>query len=302
MKKIFLKFALAFLMFIERKSVSYLDSSDMNYDPSELPTFDPTGGILRENSTGNRGIYVSQGGQSTNAQLSIRIKSGTSVKQTVEIFSAINNVAFIKNDSLFTAGSAVGPTTTFSLLKLIGAIANSAKANEPTVATQPTAIFNDDSGNLIYTNGTQGVNSLNVGAWGALYPSAPVSIATNGCFMEISCGQVPYRRLIEDMKDMVIRVNRTRISYTNAQGKYNDLRFKKYKSFAKEDNNEVSPQAYFSPDQFQSLLIDIPEIYYVDKLTGLYMDIEAGDDVSLQFFITAYRNNGLNFEGAYGSN
>lgn len=299
MKKIFLNFAFACLLFIERKSVSYLDASDMGYDPSQLPTFDPTNrGIIREVEQSGRGTYVSQGGQSTNAQLSIRVKSGTSIKQTVEIFSAINNVAFIKNDSLFTAGNPVGPTTAYSLLKLIGAVALSPKANETAVKTYFSAIFDDITGNLLYTDNTL----LNVGGWGALYPSVPTGIATNGVFMEISCGQVPYRRLIEDMKDMVIRVNRTRISYTTIQGKYNDLRFKKYKSFAREDNNEVSPQAYFSPDQFQSLLVDIPEVYYVDKLTGLYMDIEAGDDVSLQFFITAYRNNGLNFDGAYGSN
>jgi hypothetical protein len=140
---------------------------------------------------------------------------------------------------------------------------------------------------------------MDLSHWGALYPNVPVNVDTDGVFVEISCQQVPYRRLLEDCKDMVLKVNLTRINYNDTNGKNNDLRFKKYKSFAEEDNNSISPLTYFDPKQFQSLIVDIPEVYYIDKMTGLYMDVEPLADVALNFFIVAYRNNGLAFDGVY---
>jgi len=293
------------LMWIESKCVSKLSADDMEYDPSDLSTFDPTGSIVREKDNEHRGNYLASA-DNTRATLSIRVKSGSSQKQTVELFSALNNLAFIKNDSVISAGTPVGPVTPFSLLKVIGRLASIVDtpaneivdgANAAAVQTYNNAIFNDNNGNLLYTLGS----FMDLGHWGLAYPNVPMSSATDGVFMEISCQQVPYRRLLEDCKDMVLKVNLTRIAYSTTQGKYNDLRFKKYKSFAQEDNNAISPLSYFSPNQFQPMEVDIPEVYYIDKMTGLYLDIEPMDDVTLNFFIVAYRNNGLAFDGVYGA-
>lgn len=277
MKKIILAVVFACLSFIESKAVSFYNADEMSYDPDQLPTFDPSGLIVNEKSTpGGRGIFDSE--QSQEATISITMQNLSGAKQTVELFNAIQNMVTIENPSAWLYGQAFKPFAFDFTFYAIAGIVNAADKTGERAVIFPNVIFYS-GGNMIYY-GTQTVS-----AWAT----------TNTNKVVISCGQVPYQRLMEDMKDMVLRVSKIRMQYTTATGKNNDLRFVRNKSFAGPDNNSISPLTYFTESNFQANTVTIPTNIYIDKLTGIFLDLEIGETLTMNLFVTAYRNNGVRF-------
>jgi hypothetical protein len=277
MKKIILAFVFACLSFIESKAVSFYNADEMSYDPDQLPTFDPSGLIINEKDNNlGRGMFNAE--QNQEATISITIQNLSGAKQTVELFNAIQNMVAIENPSAWLYGQAFKPFSFGVTFYALAGVVNAADKTAERAVTFPNVIFYS-GGNMIYY-GTQTVS-----AWAT----------TNTNQVVISCGQVPYQRLIEDLKDMVLRVSKIRMQYTTATGKNNDLRFVRNKSFAGPDNNSISPLTYFTEANFQANTVTIPTNIYIDKLTGIFLDVEIGETLTMNLFVTAYRNNGVRF-------
>lgn len=106
--------------------------------------------------------------------------------------------------------------------------------------------------------------------------------------LTVSCSQIPYRQLLEKTATQAFRIERTRMTVTT------DAQIsKQITCFAKSflggtASNNLNPRRFFSPDQQQSLIIDIPVPFRVDAERGMYLQVLAGETIQFNMDISQY--------------
>jgi hypothetical protein len=104
----------------------------------------------------------------------------------------------------------------------------------------------------------------------------------------ISCKEIPYRSLMTYMGQYAMHVNKMRINYSIAAQITEDftLTYKNFLGTVK--NSSISPQQFFTPTQFQSLLVDVPTPFSITSERGMQMTLLANSKMSITFFVDKY--------------
>lgn len=274
---------------------------DSGFQPNGKQYYDPDGKIVNEQPTGNRGRWVGTP-EGKKAVFTLKVQNCTSTTQRTELFGAARSIVELPNDSQYAqngTGMLFRPFTTEQQLCLSGIIATTAEASEGAIQPPAMVIYDDRTGNLVYIANT----GRTLTDWATTFTSQnPLTATTNGVQIIISCGQRPYRSLMSDLRDLVLYVIKTKIIYPDEAGKENPLLLWREKSFGGADSNTIEPTDYFEPENQQSKIINIPDRYFIDKLTSLYFDIEGSgvsgtpaQPISWTFSCLAYQNNGTAF-------
>lgn len=265
--------------------------------PDEMHNFDPTGSILDEPAGQSRGVWDSAN-TGKDAVFSLQIQNATSGVQKAEMFGAANSIVDIPNTAYYGGGvDAYKPFTTKQMLALIGQVATTAEASEEAIQPPAMVIWDDSNGNLVYIASAGSFFPLS--QWATFFTSqAPLTVATAGVTLIISCLQRPYKALMADLRDLVLHVRMMRIRYSNLDGIDFPLSYSRPKSFGGADSNTNEVLTYQSPQNQLNNVVDVPTQFYVDKLTSVYTDVadnggSAYSQTTYNFWVNAYRNNGL---------
>lgn len=285
--------------------------ANLGLNPADLRTFDPTGRIVNEQMNANRGRWSSADSGGLTAKFSLKVTCCTTGPQQAEIFGAANSIVDIPNDSLYSgiAGIVYRPFTVEQILCLIGevAIKTDAAALQASTTTPTTivgdiippsmVIYDDRTGNLVWIAGDS--TGFKLSDWAAFFTSqAPLVPGTANVIMVISCSQRPYKALMADLKDLVLLVKQTKITYPDEDGKNNIITLTRPKSFGGSDSNTIEPENYFEPENNQSKVLNVTDQYFVDKLTTLSFLVNGNGGgnnlpVNFNFTVSAYQNNGV---------
>jgi len=281
----------------------------LGFSANDLKNFDPEGRIVNEKmaSGANRGSWH-EGDGGLAAVFSLRVQNCTSGTQQAEIFGAANSIVDIPNDSVYSQYGTYRPFTTEQVLCLLGQMAKTTDAqlaladadapiteNVKDIHPPAMVIYDDRTGNLVWIDGA----NFSLDQWQTFFVSQnPLVASTNGVVMIISCGQRSYRALMSDLRDLVLFIKRTKIIYPDDDGKNNPLTLQRPKSFGGSDSNTIEPENYFEPENQQSKVINIPDTYFVDKLTSIYFAVNGGNagpalPITFTFSVSAYQNNGV---------
>lgn len=111
--------------------------------------------------------------------------------------------------------------------------------------------------------------------------------------LTVSCGQLPYRQLLDMTKARAFRVQRTRATFTTDAQISNKITHFVKSFLGGRAENEINPRRFFSPDQNQSLIVDITAPFRVDSERGLYLKVKAGELITLNMEVSEYTSNEL---------
>lgn len=104
----------------------------------------------------------------------------------------------------------------------------------------------------------------------------------------VSCQEVPYRALFEYTASGAMRISKMRIQYSQAGQIQNDFTYTYRNILGTTKESSISPKQFFTPNQFQSLLIDCPTPFIITKERGLRMTLQAATTMNITFFVDAY--------------
>jgi hypothetical protein len=124
--------------------------------------------------------------------------------------------------------------------------------------------------------GTVGFNSN-----GELQINGAVGAGT----LRVSCQQFPYRGLLQSSALEPFRVERIRMNPTTPAQLNNEIVHVERTFLGARKENRINPRTYFSPNQFQSLIVDIKQSFVIDRERGLEMLINAGETLQLNFTV-----------------
>jgi hypothetical protein len=262
------------------------DLENLGYDPTQIESFDPTGAIVDEKNPGQRGKFKSQG-IGKDAIFTLRLKNNTASQKKVELFNPIAGITNISNDSQYANYGAYQPFTASSIINKMSAIAIGAEGGgagqESAIAFGAIAIFNDLNGDLCY------LPTFTT----AQYAAAPLLATNTIADAYVRCNQVPYKRFLADLQDLVLDIRRTKMQFSSDAQLYNPIDFQRIKTFGGAESNTLEPSEFFNPENNQDRVINIDRQYYVDKQTALYIILEPNEDMLMTFFCKMYRNNGI---------
>lgn len=109
----------------------------------------------------------------------------------------------------------------------------------------------------------------------------------------ISCNEIEYRSLFDYTGIYAFRINKMRINYTQATQIGQDFTHI-YKNFlGTTQNSSISPNQFFTPNQFQSLIVDVPTPFNIDFERGLQYTLLPNSKVTITFFVQSYQINRL---------
>lgn len=231
---------------LEQSSFDTFDPDNFS-DDFDPDTFDPDnvdGKIAKPGTAGSK-VKTGKVGK-MQAQFDITITSsltaGTSL--VIELFNGFNSQAFAQNTQ-------INPYTPVDTADLVSTIASAAGGVNTTVAVlQTQKVYFDKLGNLIYsTDATHQV--------------------------KIACKQVPYVALFRSATTQPFMVEKVRMTVTTNGQISNDIVHTINTFLGSKSRNTISPRAYFRPDQFQSLIIDIPAGFRVDGEKGLQYEMNG---------------------------
>lgn len=291
-----------------RTDLDSLENFDDAFDPSE--SFDPTSKMLNPNGSKGRGEWVSKKG--VKASFTLRLQNFTAQQQRIELFNPFGHITKVPNPAQYGLFSNVVPVSegTFWLaLQAMQSGGYTAGTGGGTPSAEQTiienalrnkAIFDNATGNLIYTNtATNDAAAPNTYADKALAklttPDFNFANTPNLAAAMVSCAQIPYRQLLGELEDTVLRIDMAKMSVQGATQFDNEWVFARKTIFGKVEENTIEPSSYVNPINPNTTVIDITAKYLVDKKTGIFMTLEANEDVNITFFVTAYKVNGLSF-------
>lgn len=110
-----------------------------------------------------------------------------------------------------------------------------------------------------------------------------------GALTTVSCKQVPYRTLFNSSAIQPFKIEKARLTVTNDGQIDNDINDVSLTFLGKIDRNSLSPRSFLNPTQFQSKIIDIPYKVEINSERSIEYQVNAGETVSFNFFISAYR-------------
>lgn len=200
------------------------------------------------------------------AQLDIVIdNSAINGTTTIELFNVLRSNTLIQNTTYNTTSFA--PNTFDNLFLRTGTPAASNALSDAQL------IYWDKLGNLIY-NTTAG------------------SGATFGTtFCKISCPQVPFRVLHEATRNNLMYIEKARLSVKTAAQIDQPFNIFKNTFLGGTKSNQIAPRSEFKPNQYQSLIVDVPFKTAIDAETGLSYTLISQEKVTISIFFRFIRGN-----------
>lgn len=110
----------------------------------------------------------------------------------------------------------------------------------------------------------------------------------------ISCSEIAYRSLFEASSILPFSVSFIRETVTTNAQIDNKIVWFKRTIAGGQKQNQISPRAYFRPNQFQNLTIDISISFDISVDTGLQIPVRAGETVTFNLFIDFWTYQDIN--------
>lgn len=172
-------------------------------------------------------------------------------------------------------------------------------ATNPTIvplgAARNNQVRNDAGTGIaqLYAYGAILVNPLGTGIQDGVYFDATGNLVYNYNVgstdnVVISCKEIPYRSLLMYMTQYAMHVQKMRIKYTLADQINEDFTLTYRNFLGTRKNSSISPQQFFTPTQFQSLLVDVPTPFSITAERGMQMRLLANSQMSITFFVDKY--------------
>lgn len=276
----------------------------------ELQTFDPASPFAR-NVRASSEFQNKSKSLLKDAVITLRVQNKTGQTRTVELFNTIKHITKVPNTAIY--GSVVKPLSISTIASFLTTIMRqnnatliAGKINAGNVSTDPlagVAFWDDNTGNLIYNYGAhreyeynlvdhvvQGLNltsSLTFDVLGAV-PNDQ---------MTVSCAQMPYRQLVDNLASMVLSIRQWKIQTSSENQIKNAFRPYLYGDLGVVTNDSFEPSEFFQPENQQTKLINMTRQMYVTKNTAVYIDIEPYEDMQITLNVQAFRDNGLGWLG-----
>jgi hypothetical protein len=266
---------------LERAAFDNFDDSMDSFDPSMSDNFQPKRGMQRIGQKPAASVIRKSPTQTQSfgraipqASFTINIDNQGSVTQNVELFNALFSISKIKNASLYgltqpllsTPASSIqvdssSPTPAGSK-SLFGYLRNVDIANG---GLSETCSFNEN-GDMVFTN--------------------PAADKTT-----IACTTVPYRALLEATMNGSFRIDTIRATFSSSNQIAQSIIHRDRTILGGTRENNINPNDYFRPDQFQSLRVDIPVGLSIDRQKGLFFPVLAGETINMTVFVSQYSFN-----------
>lgn len=206
------------------------------------------------------------------AEFNVSIANTQAVAVPVELFNYQNSI------------------TKFSASVTGSALAGYLPANAFSVTTVsvpgPSTSILGFMGMQITVAGVDSYNSVGFKSNGNLSYIRNVSGATTEC--QISCQETPYRSLFDYSGRGSFRITRMRLSVTTAGQLANSMTWGSKSFLGKSTSQVMSVQSSKSPDQFQSLLVDLKKPFKIDAEKGLFYTVNAGETVTITMSVAEY--------------
>jgi hypothetical protein len=246
-----------------------------SYDP-ETDTYTPGRNMpMRQAGTNVRVSPARrQGAQKTpDAQFDITITNGQTNALNVELFNAQNTIAEFANNE-----------TNFGLVPALSARGINVR-NATNTGEEDLIVYG------VGFNAATGAGSLISAYWNAAGDLIYTNVAGDPC--TISCKQIPYRSLVKYSERGSFKINKMRMKFQTAAQINNDFVWQKKTFLGARASNSISVSSFFRPDQFQSLLVDVPTPISIDAEKGLFYRINAEETLLINMFIGSYTRSAL---------
>jgi hypothetical protein len=112
-----------------------------------------------------------------------------------------------------------------------------------------------------------------------------------GTLLTISCNEISYRTLVENLKFYQIRVKQMKMTITNDPQLDNQVNVTEKTFMGKNVRNSFIPRAYFKDAQFQSKQVTIPfgtDPLIINGEKSLYLTVNQGETMSFTFMLDGY--------------
>lgn len=255
---------------MEEASFDSFDPEIMNFDPETVMGYDDEDGYdvdedgydLADSYKGKR--QMKKRSLSALSQIDIVIdNSAISAVTTVELFNYLRSNTMIRNT---TYNATTFEPTTFD--KSI----NRAAANS-SVLSDAQMIYWRSDGSLVY-NTTTGVGT---------------AMGTAACI--ISCTQVPYRVIHEATRNNLLYIEKFRLSVKTSAQIDQSFTYFKNTFLGGVTSNNIAPRSEFKPNQFQTLIVDVPMKIGIDAERGLSYSLVSQEKVTITMFFRFERGN-----------
>lgn len=242
------------------------DPDGDHFDPDGFDEF-AAGSQIRTSPKG-----MKRGGPAPAAEFTITIAGTNLITHNVELFNAQNTIAEFANN-----------TTNNGLVPVLAGRNQNLRNSANTGVAQYLGygIIQHDSVGLtadqdvVYWDATGNLNySFNLGG--------------DTGNIQISCKEIPYRSLLKYAERGSFKVTRMRMRFTTAGQILNDFVHTQKTFLGKVLTNTISVQSAQSPDQFQSLIIDLSKPFRIDAEKGLQYKLNAGETVQIVMSIAEY--------------
>lgn len=223
-----------------------------SYDP-DINSYDPSIARKINNADGGSAgspnvISSSKPGQKM--QINLTITNGTAAVMTAEMFQWLDSCTFRYKSELAVGNYLMIPESSHEGLRRV-------------VANSGGVVGWDQNGNLCYRGND----------------------ATPDPLLTIGCSEVAYRSLFQASSILPFNISFIRENVTTSGQIDNKITWFRKTIGGGYIQNVVSPRAYFRPNQYQNLTIDIDVSLTIQVDSGIQMPVKAGETVTLALFI-----------------
>lgn len=218
-----------------------------HWDPSMKGTFNNADGGA---ATGASSTTVVGAKPGQKMQVNLSMKNNSNVALTFELFNWMNSFTKILNPNYVTGNWHYIPLLSYAGLGL------SASLYDGTVGF-------DDLGNVLI----KGAHAVPDGSG------------------VIACSTNPYRAFYEASSIIPFSVSFIRMTFTSDEQIDNELIWFQKTFAGAYSENRVSPRAYFDPQQFQDLIVDVKAGFSVGIDAGVRVLVNAGENLRYSLFI-----------------
>jgi hypothetical protein len=264
---------------LERAAFDNFDDSMDSFDPSMSDNFQPKRGMQRIGQKPAAQVVrrsptqtQSFGRAIPQASFTINITNTGSVTQNVELFNALFSISKIENASLYGATQPLLSGVPFGISVL------SAPGPGNDILRGYIRNTNIASGGL--------AEACDFAPNGDLRLTNPAGDPTI-----ISCTTVPYRALLEATMNGSFRIDTIRATFSSSNQIAQSIIHRDRTILGGTRENNINPNDYFRPDQFQSLRVDIPVGLSIDRQKGLFFPVLAENSINMTVFVSQYSFN-----------
>lgn len=234
-----------------------------SFDPG-INSFDPSiaGRVNRADGDGGGGggaYTTAQAKPGQKMQINLSIVNGTGAPMVAELFNWLDSITKRLKPELVVGNYLMIPETSHEGMRRV--VAN----------TGGTVSWGQD-GSLNYRGDDTAANPL----------------------FTISCSEVAYRSLFEASATLPFQISFIRETVITQQQIDQRILWLKRTIAGGVMQNQVNPRAYFRPNQFQTLTVDVNVALDINIDSGLQIPVLAGETVKLNLFIEFWTYQDLN--------